>query len=61
MSELSEKEMLGLNLEDPDAIVEYIERFYNTEDVKSEKDLITKLTKHKPLKRAIDLQKQIKR
>ena len=52
------KIMLGLNLKDPDAIVKYIIEFYDQNGVKSEKELVERLTEHKPLRRAIELQKE---
>ena len=60
MPELTKEEqkMLGLNLKDPDAIVKYIIEFYGQNGVKSEQDLVEKLTEHKPLRRAIELQKE---
>ena len=53
-----EQKMLGLDLKDPDAIVKYIIEFYNTNGVKSEKDLVEQLSVHKPLRTAIELQRE---
>ena len=52
------KVMLGLNLKDPDAIVKYIIEFYDQNGVKSEKELVEQLSEHKPLRTAIELQKE---
>lgn len=51
-----ELKMLTLDLKDPDAIVMYIISFYEEKNIKTEKDLIRKLTKEKPLIKAIKLQ-----
>ena len=53
----SEKDMLELNLKDPDEVVEYILRFYDKSGIKSETDLLNKLTDSHPLRAAIELQK----
>ena len=57
----SEKDMLELNLKDPDKVVEYILRFYDKSGVKSETDLLNKLTDSHPLRAAIELQKAKRR
>ena len=53
---LKKEELERLNTTDPDEVVEFIEDFYKKANIKSEKDLVKELSKHKPLRTAIELQ-----
>lgn len=54
-----EKRMLALDLKDLDAVVEYLIAYYSKESIQTEEDLVSKLTKQKPLVTAIKLQEKI--
>lgn len=53
-----DKDLMVLNLKNPDEVVKFIIAFYAKNSVKSEKDLVKQLEKHKPLIKVMQLQGQ---
>jgi len=58
---LKKEELERLDTTDPDEVVEFIEDFYKKAEITNEEELVKELTKHKPLRTAIEIQQGKKR